>query len=80
MVLVIVLGCLLCCSNQWSEAGEGLGNLQELMLERKKEQRHMTIYHSSSVTIIRCYGNPYLHKVLPGKLRIIPKLMNIFKR
>lgn len=32
VVLVIVLGCLLCCSNQWSEAGEGLGNLQELML------------------------------------------------
>lgn len=32
VVLVIVLGCLLCCSDQWSEAGEGLGNLQELML------------------------------------------------
>lgn len=32
VVLVIVLGCLLCCSDQWSETGEGLGNLQELML------------------------------------------------
>lgn len=32
VVLVIVLGCLLCCSDQWSEAGEGLGNLQELVL------------------------------------------------
>ena len=33
VVLVIVLGCLLCCSNQGSGAGEGLGNLQELMLQ-----------------------------------------------
>lgn len=39
MVLVIVLGRLLCCCNQWSEAGEGLGNLQELMLERKKRAK-----------------------------------------
>lgn len=39
VVLVIVLGCFLCCGNQWSEAGEGLGNLQELMLEREKEQK-----------------------------------------
>lgn len=36
VALVIVLGRLLCCSNQWSEAGEGLGNLQELMLEWRK--------------------------------------------
>lgn len=43
VALVIVLGCLLCCSNQWSEAGEGLGNLQELMLGRKeKSKRHVT--------------------------------------
>lgn len=34
VVLVIVLCCLLCSSNQWSEAGEGLGNLQELMLQQ----------------------------------------------
>lgn len=39
VVLVIVLGCLLCCSDQWSEAGEGLGNLQELMLEKKNRAK-----------------------------------------
>jgi hypothetical protein len=36
VVSVIVLGCLFCCSNQWSQAREGLGNLQELMLEEEK--------------------------------------------
>ena len=39
VVLVIVLGCLLCCSDQWSEAGEGLGNLQEMMLKRRKRTK-----------------------------------------
>lgn len=39
VVLVIVLGCLLCCSDEWSEAGEGFGNLQELMLEKKKKEQ-----------------------------------------
>lgn len=34
VVLVIVLGCLLCSSDEWSEAGEGLGNLEELMLQQ----------------------------------------------
>lgn len=54
VVLVIVLGCLLCCSDEWSEAGEGFGNLQELMLEKKKKsKRHMTIDHSSSAAITR---------------------------
>lgn len=55
VVLVIVLGCLLCCSDEWSEAGEGLGNLEELMLEKKKKsKRNMTIDHSSSSAITRC--------------------------
>lgn len=55
VVLVIVLGCLLCCSDEWSEAGEGLGNLEELMLEKKKKsKRNMTIDHSSSSDITRC--------------------------
>ena len=46
MVLVIVLSCLLCCSNEWSEAGEGLGNLQELMLEKKKKAKYTLLFTS----------------------------------
>lgn len=34
-----VLGGLLGCSDQWGEAGEGLGNLQKLMLGKERAER-----------------------------------------